>query len=80
MRESVDRALHDQRMAVRDVDDEHVGAGAHDLGRPLEIVAGGAHRRRHAQPAAVVARRKRMAPMLDQILGGDEAEHRAVGD
>ena len=49
------------RMAVRDVDDEDVGARPDQLGRPLEIVACRADRRADAQPALRVARRERHA-------------------
>ena len=50
-------------VAVRDVDDEHVDAGAQQLGRALEIVAARANRRAHAQAAVLVARGKRQAPL-----------------
>ncbi len=66
-------------MAMRDVDHEHVGAGAHDLGGALEVVARRADRGADAQPALGVARRERMLAVLDQILGGDQPEQRAVG-
>ena len=55
-----DRALHHQRVAVRDVDDEHVGAGTQHFGGALEIVAGRADGRADAQAALLVARRERM--------------------
>ena len=44
-------AFHDDGVAVRDVDDDDVHAGAHEFGGALEIVARGADRRADAQPA-----------------------------
>ena len=61
--ERLDRARHDDRVAVRDVDDDDVGAGAEQLGGALEIVALGADRRADAQPALRVARRERQLPL-----------------
>ena len=69
--ERLDRARHDGRMAVRDVDDDDVDFGAQQLGGALEVVALGADRRAHAQPAVRVARGERKLPLRDQILGGD---------
>ena len=74
-----DRALHDDRVAVRDVDDQHVGSGTQHLAGSLQIVSGGAHRGRHSQPALLVSGCERMPLMLDEVLRGDEAEHRPVG-
>ena len=56
-----ERPLHHQRVAVGDVDDQHVGAGPHHLRRALEIVAGGADRGADPQPALRVARGERVA-------------------
>ena len=67
------RPVHHHRVAVRDVDDEHVDAGAHQLARPLEIVAGRADRRADHQPSLRVAGRERPAPLPDQILGRHQA-------
>ena len=63
LRHLAERPLHHHRMAVRDVDDEHVHAGLHQLGCPLEVVAARANRRADPQPALGVARRKRQ-PLL----------------
>ena len=46
-------------MAVRDVDDDHVDAGAQELRGALQVVALRADRRADAQPALRVARRER---------------------
>jgi hypothetical protein len=75
----LDRLLHDQRVPMRDVDDDHVGAGLVDFDGPLEEVAGGADRRRHLQPPAVVARRERVFAVLDEILCRDQTKHAPVG-
>ena len=61
--ECVDRARHDHRMSVRDVDDDHVDAGADELGRALEVVALGADRRADAQASLLVARGERQLPL-----------------
>ena len=54
LRNSRDRPLHHRRVAVRDVDDEHVDAGAHQLRGALEVVAASRRwrRRRAAGPAS----------------------------
>ena len=52
---------------MRDVDDEHVDAGADQLGGALEIVAGRADRRADAQAALRVARRERQPPLPDEV-------------
>ena len=65
-------------MAVRDVDDDDVGAGAQQLGRALEIVARRADRRADTQTALRVARGKRQLALLEEILGRDEAGQRAL--
>ena len=61
LRNSRNRALHHDRVAVGDVDDEHVDAGADQLGGALEVVAGRADRGADAQPALLVARGERHA-------------------
>src|SRR4029079_209984 len=61
-----DRAVHHDRMPVRDVDDEDVDAGLDQLAGALEIVAGGADGGADAQPSLFVARRERQAPPLDR--------------
>ena len=77
--ERLDRARHHHGMAVRDVDDDDVDAGAHELGRALEVVALGANRaRRRAEPPLLVARRERQLPLVQQVLRGDEPEQRVV--
>ena len=66
--------LHHDRVAVSDVDDEDVHAGSHELGRALQIVARGADRGADAQPALLVARGKRQAPLVHQVARRDQAE------
>ena len=77
--ERLDRARHDGRMTVRDVDDDDVDLGAKELRGALQIVALRADRRADAQPAVRVARRERKLPLRDEILGGDQSAQRAVG-
>ncbi len=72
------RPFHDDRVAVRDVDDEDVDAGADELGGALQVVAGGADRRADAQPALLVARGKRQPPLVHEVARGDEPEQTAV--
>ena len=63
---------------MRDVDDDDVHAGAHQLGGALEIVAGCADGGADAQPAALVAGRERQPPLTQQIACGDQPEQPAV--
>ena len=72
------RLLHDDGVAVRDVDDEDVDAGAHELGRALQVVAGRADGRADAQPALLVARGKRQPPLVHEVARRDQAEQAAV--
>ena len=58
-----DRPLHDDRVAVRDVDDDDVDAGADELGGALQVVAGRANRGADTKPAVAVARGKRHAAL-----------------
>ena len=51
LRNSAIARVHHDRVAVRDVDDDHVDAGAKQLRGALEVVAGGADRGADAQPA-----------------------------
>ena len=76
--ERLDGARHHHGVAVRDVDDDDVGAGAQQLGGALEVVALRADRRADAQPALRVARGERQLLLLDQVLGRDQAEQAAV--
>ena len=62
-----------------DIDDDHVGPGSNDFAGALEIVARRADGGGDAEAAALVSRRERMLAMLDQIPGGNQAQHRAVG-
>src|SRR6185436_20942083 len=64
-----DRAVHHDRMPVRDVDDEDVHAGLDQLGGALEIVAGGADGGPDAQASLLVTRGERQPPLLDEIAG-----------
>ena len=77
--ERVDRARHDGRMSVSDIDDDDVDFGAQQLGGAFEVVALGADCRAHTKPALPVARGERELALHDQILGGDESAQRAVG-
>ena len=79
LRNSRHRALHHDRMAVRDVDDDDVDVGANQLGGALEIVAGRADGRADAQPALGVARRERHPALAHEVPRGDQAEQHAVG-
>ena len=71
------RALHHHGVAVRDVDDQHVDAGANQLGGPLEIVAARADGRAHAQPALVVAGGKRQLTLPHQVARRHQADQPA---
>ena len=77
--ERFDRARHHHRVAVGDVDDDDVGAGAQQLGGALEVVALRADRRADPQAAVLVARGEGQLLLLEQILRRDQAEQRAVG-
>ena len=73
--------VHHHRMSMRDVDDEHVDAGAHELARALEVIAGRADRRADHQPSLRVAGRERAALLTHQVLGRDQpVEHALVID
>ena len=50
----------------------------HELGGALEVVAGRADRRADAQPAVRIARRERQPLLAMDVLGGDQADQRAV--
>ena len=65
-------------MAVGDVDDEDVDAGADQLGGPLEVVAGCANRGADPQPAELVAGRERQPPLPHQILRRHQADQLAA--
>ncbi len=69
---------HHHRMAVRDVDDDHIDLRLHELRGALEIIAGGANRGADAQPAMRVARGKGQPLLPRDVLGGDQADQRAV--
>src|SRR5262249_28131803 len=75
----LDRPFHDLRVPVGDVDDQPVGPDATQLDSPFEVVAGCPYRGGDAQPSLLVSRRKRMPPMLDQVLRRNKAQHRLVG-
>ena len=74
--ELFERPLHDHRMAVGDVDHDHVGARGQQFGCALEVVAGRADRRAHAQPALDVARGERQPLLLEDVLRRDEPDSR----
>ena len=74
-----DRALHHDRVAVRDVDDDDVDPGANELRRALQIVAGRADRGADAQPALASRVANGMRRWLHEIARGDQAEQPAVG-
>ena len=73
----LERFRHHDRVAVRDVDDEHVDAGLDQLGGALEIIPFRANRRAHAQPPLRVTRRQRQPLLLDDVLRGDESDQHA---
>jgi hypothetical protein len=71
-------ALHDAGVAVGDVDDQHVHAGADELGGALEVVAGRADRGAHAQATLCVARGEGEPPLAHQIARRDQPDEHAV--
>ena len=74
-----DHLDHAARVAVRRVDDEHVGARRDQRLRALERVRADADRGADAQPALRVLRREReLDPLLD-VLDRDQALEHAVG-
>src|SRR5919201_287 len=68
------RAVHHDRVAVRDVDHEHVDAGLDQLGRAFEIIARRANRCADPKPPLLVSRRKGEPPLLQQVARGDETD------
>ena len=72
------RALHHDRMAVRDVDHDDVHVGSNQLGRALEVVAGRADRGADAQSPLAVARRKWHASLTDDVARRDQADETPV--
>ena len=67
------------RVAMGDVDHQHVGAGTQQLGRALDEVTSRADCRAHPQAAEIVARGKRQAPLPQQVSRRDEPEQGAIG-
>ena len=76
--ERLDRAAHHRRVPVGDVDDDHVRAGAQQLGGALEVVAFGADRGADPQAAVVVARGEGQPLLLQEIRGGHQTDQPAV--
>ena len=78
-RDAVEHAL---RMAVRGVDDDHVGARLDERLDALLGVGADADRGADAQPAELVLARVRVLGRLEDVLDGDEAAqlHVAVDD
>src|SRR5437867_1551482 len=77
--ELIDRLRHDHRVAVGNVDDDHIHAGPDQLAGPLEIVAGRPDGGADPQAALRIARRERLPAMLDDVPRGDQSEEPAVG-
>ena len=76
-----DHLDHAARVAVRGVDDEHVGAGRDQRLRALERVGPDADRGADAKPALRVLRRLRELDALRDVLDRDQAlEHAVVVD
>ena len=69
---------HHHRVAVRDVDDDHVDVRLHELGGALDEVAGRADRGADQQAAVRIAGRERQPLLPMNVLGGDQADQRAV--
>ena len=63
---------------MRDVDDEHVDAGADQLGGALEVVAGGADRGANHQPALAVAGRERQLALPGDVARRDQTDQPPV--
>ena len=61
------------RVAVRRVDDEHVGTGVDERGCPLERIRPDTDGRADPEPAAFVLRRERVRLALRDVLDGDQA-------
>ena len=76
--EGLDRATHDRRVSVGDIDDDDVRAGAQQLVGALEVVAFGADRGADPQAAVVVARGEGQPLLLEQVRGGDQSDQPAV--
>ena len=70
---------HAERMSVRRVDDEHIGAGGDECLRALDRVGADADGGADAQPAALVLRRVRVLDLLLNVLDRDEPAQLAVG-
>ena len=70
--------FHDDGVAMRDVDDEDVDAGADELGRALQIVPRGANGGTDPQPALLVTRGKRQSPLVHEVARRDEPEQPAA--
>ena len=76
--ERLDRSRHDDGMAVRDVDDDHVDVRLHQFSGALDEIAGGADRGADHQPAVCIARREGEPFLAVDVLGGDQADQRAA--
>ena len=66
-------ALHDHRMAVGNVDDEHVDTGPDQVCGPLEVVTLCADGSPDAQPPVSIARREGQPLLLHDVCRGNEA-------
>ena len=72
-RDARDHLDHAERMAVRGVDDEHVGAGGDQRLRALDRVRADTDRGADAEPAVRVLRRLRELDALLDVLDRDQA-------
>ena len=70
---------HPERVAVRGVDDEHVGARGDQRLRALDRVRADAHRSTDAQTALRILRRLRELDALRDVLDRDQSAQHAVG-
>ena len=76
--ERLDRPGHHDRVAVRDVDHDHVDVRLDQLRGALDEVAGRADRGADRQPAVRVARREGQPFLAVNVLRRDQADQRAV--
>src|SRR6185503_19383412 len=73
-----DRPLHDDRVSVRDVDDNDVDVGAKQFAGAFEVIASRADRRADAQTSLTVTRGKRHPALPHKIASGDQADEPSV--
>ena len=74
-----DRAIHHDRMTMRDVDDQDVDARLDQLRGALEIIALRTDRGADQETTLLVAGGERESPLLQQVAGGDQPDQLAAG-